>query len=1339
MTDGGHRPRGRRWWKYLLWFTLSGLLLLAGMAWYATTESFQLMVRRRLVAELERVTGGRVELDGVHTVPFRFLVDVRGLTIHGREAANEVPYLHVDRLLAYVKVISVLSTEFGFSSIVIEHPTIHVIVYPDGLTNQPQPRVPEESRKNPVEPLFAISIRRLEVQHGEMLWNERRVPLDFAANDISAEMAYSFLRAHYHGKLSLGKIDTQVQNYRPFAWTTEAHFALSRNKIEITSLKAASGRSHLEAAGAIEDFRQPQIHADYSLSLDLGEAAAIARRRDLRAGIMDVVASGAWSLEKFSSSGKLQLKDFTWQDDELLLRPAALNAQFSLDPQRLTLTQIQARLWGGVVTGDADLANWLGTPTRAGKGKKQPEQQGTVRLRLKNVSVAALTEAVFSPHRALSQIKLAGLANGTINTKWQGSVRKADAELNMDVAAAPRLAPAEMPVAAHVRGIYHAANDELEVAQFDASTRASELRASGRLSSTASLNLSASSSDLHEWQAVISALGGPSPLPVVVHGRVTFEGTAAGKFSDVSLTGNVQAENFDSLIPATVLRPEHEVHWDSLSAALHVSSHNFAARNAILRHGNAHLGFDFSASLQKGDFLPDSPFTLHLDVRDAEVSELQALAGYHYPVTGRMSMVLQASGTRAQPHGDGHLQLSEATLYGEPVQQFTSDVHVTPAEQQLNNIQLTHYGGQVTGGIAFSPSTQAFHFSLAGSNFDLSRIPKLQASRVAIDGRLNFTARGSGTLDAPVVSANVHLIDLAFDHERAGDFTFDATTQGAELLLAGHSQFEHADLAINGSVQMRQDWPADLAMHFNHLDVDSLLHSYLRERITGHSAVAGDFRLRGPLRYPDHFEITGNLSDLYADVENIKLHNQGPVRFSVSHQLLNLEQIHLVGDDTDFSANGTVQLTGERALDLRAQGSVNLQLIQSLNPDFTSSGVVNVSMTVSGNIAHPLAQGQLQLTNGAIAYIDLPSALSGVNGTLHFNQDRMEIETLSAHTGGGLLTLGGDVTSYSHQLNFNLTVHAQGVRLRYPPGLSSTADADLRLSGTSSNSTLSGDVAISKLSLTPGLDFGAYLERTKQSTVLPQTNSYLNRVRLDVHLVTTPELQMQTAVAKLSGDADLHLRGTVARPSVLGRVDILEGEVYFNGTKYRLERGDVTFSSPVSITPVLDLEATTHVRDYDISLGINGTPEKLNVTYRSEPPLPSSDIIALLALGRTREESATLQSSSSAFNSEASNAILGEALNATLSNRAQRLFGVSRIKIDPQGLSTETNPARGPQVTIEQQVANDLTLTYSTNVSQTSQQIIQLEYNITRNVSIIGVRDQNGVVSFDIRIRQRKK
>ncbi len=1341
MSGTDPKPRRRRWWKYLLLLVLAGLLLLGGLAWYATTDSFQAMVRRRLVAELERVTGGRVELGGFHTIPLRFRVEIRDLTIHGREPASEVPYAHVDSLIAQVKIISVLGAEFGFNSIVLEHPVIHVIVYPDGTTNQLEPKLPRSSEKNPVEQLFSLSIDHLDVRRGELLWNNQRVRLDFSVRDVSAGMSYSLLHRRYQSDLLLGKADTRFDGFRPFAWMAEAHFLLGQKNLEVQSLKVTSGRSRLEASGRIEDFRRPKLDATYVATLDLGEAAAIARRRGLRGGMLQVDAKGSWSLEDFSSTGKLLVKDFDWRNEQATLHNASLSAQFSVNPQRLTLTQVQARLLDGSVTGDADVINWRNPQPslKPAKGKKPEEQKGVVRLRLKDLSITALAEALTTPARPLAKMKLAGSTGGTIDARWQGSLRNLEATIALEVVPPSRLEPAQLPLNARARATYRASAEELQVAEFSAATRATQVRAAGELSSSASLKLSATSTDLSEWQPIIATFGGPARLPVTLHGRASFTGTATGKLSDITLAGNLQAEDFDALVPATPHRPETQVHWDALTTNLQLSPRNFAARNGALRHGDTRIAFDFSAGLRQGQFVSQSPLTLHLDLRNADIAELQGLAGYDYPVSGRINLVLQAAGTRADLHGDGHLQLANAIFFGEPVQLFTADVRFAGGEAQLNNIQMAYRDARVTGAAAYNLSSHAFRFNLTGGNFDLARIPRLQVSRVSIDGRMDFTARGSGTLEQPAINATIQLRDLSFDHERAGDFTIDAVTQGPELRLTGRSQFERAELAIDGNVHLRNDWPAVVTLRFNRLDVDSVLHTYLRGHVTGHSTVAGDLQLRGPLRQPRELEVAGNLSEFSLDVENIKLHNDGPLRFAVSHQLLALEPVHLAGDGTDLSAQGKVQLTGARQIDLRAQGHINLQLIQSLNPDFTSSGMVTVNMTVSGTVSQPIAQGRLQITDGALAYIDLPSALSNVNGALVFNQDRLQVENLTARTGGGLLTFGGEVSYYHRQLNFNLTAQAQEVRLRYPPGVSSTANADLRLAGTSSAATLSGNVTVTKLSLMPGFDFGLYLERSKQSTVLPQTNTFLNRVRLDVHVVTTPELRMQTAVARLSGDADLHLRGSVARPSLLGRVDILEGEVYFNGTKYRLERGGVIFRNPVSIEPVLDLQATTRVKDYDIRLGINGTASNLKPTYRSEPPLPTSDIIALLALGRTREESATLQSSSSSFGQEASNAILGQALNSTLSSRAQRLFGVSRIKIDPQGLSTETNPARGPQVTIEQQVANNLTLTYSTNVSQAAQQIIQAEYNVSRNVSIIGVRDQNGVVSFDVKIRQRKK
>jgi len=198
-------------------------------------------------------------------------------------------------------------------------------------------------------------------------------------------------------------------------------------------------------------------------------------------------------------------------------------------------------------------------------------------------------------------------------------------------------------------------------------------------------------------------------------------------------------------------------------------------------------------------------------------------------------------------------------------------------------------------------------------------------------------------------------------------------------------------------------------------------------------------------------------------------------------------------------------------------------------------------------------------------------------------------------------------------------------------------------------------------------------------------------------------------------------------------VEVLEGEISFNGNKYKLERGDVTFANPAKTQPIIDLEATTRVRDYDITVQFRGDASVANglkVTWQSEPQLPeatSSPCWLWAAPGRV-----CLRGSAGSFGlgGDASNLLINQALNSTVNSRLQRLFGASRVKIDPQGLANETAVVRGPQVTVEQQVASNLTLTYSTNVSVSNQQIIQLEYNVTRTISIVALRDQNGVVQF---------
>ena len=98
--------------------------------------------------------------------------------------------------------------------------------------------------------------------------------------------------------------------------------------------------------------------------------------------------------------------------------------------------------------------------------------------------------------------------------------------------------------------------------------------------------------------------------------------------------------------------------------------------------------------------------------------------------------------------------------------------------------------------------------------------------------------------------------------------------------------------------------------------------------------------------------------------------------------------------------------------------------------------------------------------------------------------------------------------------------------------------------------------------------------------------------------------------------------------------------------------------------------------------------------------------------------------------------MLGQAISPA-SNRLSKLFGITNIKIDPlvQGI-TNTPQAR---LTLEQQISRDITVTYVTNLSQTSEQIFRVEWALSQQYSIVALRDDNGEFGIDIQYRKRFK
>jgi translocation and assembly module TamB len=248
-------------------------------------------------------------------------------------------------------------------------------------------------------------------------------------------------------------------------------------------------------------------------------------------------------------------------------------------------------------------------------------------------------------------------------------------------------------------------------------------------------------------------------------------------------------------------------------------------------------------------------------------------------------------------------------------------------------------------------------------------------------------------------------------------------------------------------------------------------------------------------------------------------------------------------------------------------------------------------------------------------------------------------------------------------------------------------------------------------------------------------------MHLDVTIESTPDLELATALSRdVEAGIDLRLRGTPDHPILLGSVSANQGDIRAFGTRYSINRGEVSFTNTNKIDPLLDLDLRTQVRGITVDITISGTLNRLNIAYRSDPPLQPRDIIALLTVGRTPHEASNVQTTQAITDTTAlpnsANSVLGQAINPS-SGRLSKLFGVTNIKLDPlvQGIASNTQS----RLTLEQQVSRAITVTYITNLEQTSEQIFRVEWALDRQYSVVAVRDDNGEFGIDIQYKRRFK
>ncbi len=997
---------------------------------------------------------------------------------------------------------------------------------------------------------------------------------------------------------------------------------------------------------------------------------------------------------------------------------------------------------------------------------KEPQQEttvnGTITSRFENVALDTVQDIVGQePFRRLG---LDTRLNGPATAKWvKGDVNTLVVGTTFDLKPSVQPVAHEEPGNGALDATYTQHNGVVDVRRLDLSLPGSQFQAHGQLgayplTSPTALNLDFRSHDLGDFDTVLRELGlgrngksGTAALPVSLSGQAEFHGSWTGSLVSPRIAGAAKATELAIEFPPKPDDASHTpqfVRWDSVEADGTYDAEHIAIIHGQMKRGEAQISLEGTLSAAnatpgaaRADERPafDTDSVLHARVRASKVDAKDILlrTGISAQVSGTLNADFQTDGPVRMLGGSGWAELDDGTVYGEPVSRIRVDGTIANQTIKLSSINAKSAAGAISASGTYDLNTRHFQAEAHGSGIVIANIEHVRSTANALGGTLQFSATASGTPDEPHMEGSATLAGLAVSGETLGNVDLKAHTTNRNILYDVTTNIETAEVSLHGQTELRGNFLTQAKLDFSRFNISAVFKLTHIEGIKAESALSGTATLEGPLTDPAQLRGEARMAGIAVTVAGVRLQSEGSVHATLANARVSLDPVHITGDQTDLHAQGTLGLKDAKLLDLAANGSINLALAETLDKDLTAGGTTTFQLEAHGPIAKPDLRGTVHFENGSLSLEDLPNGLSQLQGTLEFNQNRLEVRKLTAMTGGGQLSMDGYL-SYQQGIFADLSVTGKSIRIRYPQGVSSLADTTLHLQGSQNSLLLSGNVLLTRFSVSPDLDIAALAAQAKTAQPVAPPDAPSNHVRLDVRIRSSPQLSFQNAFAKLAGDVDLRLRGTLASPSLLGRVSITEGSATIAGTHYELQRGDLQFTNPVRIEPNIDLNATARVQDYDITLGLHGTPDKLTVSYRSDPPLPQSDVIALLALGHTQsEEGLYTEQQQQAGTSPSTDVLLGGALNATVSNRVQKLFGAGSVKVDPNYLGSLGNSTT--RITVDEQVGKRLTLTYATSVDTSAQQFLQAEIAINRHVSLLVTRDESGVFSMVIKATRRYK
>ncbi|MBI1747950.1 MAG: translocation/assembly module TamB domain-containing protein [Acidobacteria bacterium] len=1244
---------------------------------------------------------------------------LNGLEISSKSRSDAPPIFTAKQITLRYRLLNIFTRALALEELRVQQPVLRVAWGVDNLFFGDAP-----AARPSMDHLFNYSIQKLIIRDGKIELEDRTIPWSCQFESWASEAAYRGPEGKYdiHLAFAHGRIAWEHEALVDVG--VEAHVEWSRQALRLRSSQGRVPGLSLRGSLDVSSFRPLRYtgYFDSDISLaDLQSHADWLRRFQDRLpthGFFKINGTIVGDDGEVAVAAEWQAPSLTWR--ELLFEN--VTATLAMDSRGLKVSRLRATVAGGTIQVDYQ---WL---FRQAGDRMTPGGRSVLHCTLDSVAVRPLVYALWQ-----KRIPLDSRTTGHGRFDWAGhQFDRISGDGEFTFAALNHPHPREsIPLSGRTSFLMDQGHLSVRPSLIEYGSIHSEL--SGRISRSGEceLALAARSEDADDVSRRLSFFGfdlGRSAPEARVGGAFKFEGSLRGRFNQPELAGQLKV--------ATV--EYNRESWQEFSTTLNWTVGRVRFINAAARHGEAEVHSDLSV---------EWPDRLVVDARllDVPLKALKSLAvrsgriaeAFNYPVEGLVSGHVHISGAVAEPSVQARVAMKSLVCFGQPLDKARAEIRYSNSQIEAQAVSIQKGATSMTVYGFLNLEQRRFQVKGALRALRLSDVVNMmrplhissQAAALSLEGIANAEFEASGSMDDPVIRAKTEVKDINWRRIPIGSINILATGRGQTLRFRAALQGGPHSATATGTISATDLWPLEMSIDAKSLSIPRLLAFVAVPAKPVEGEMSGTITAALSLREPAQTLVgSAHITRARVKAEPYWVENAGDLILTYRADEIVLQKFRWRHQGTELEVAGSFGMKENGGLNLKLLGTAQLELLNTWLPNMKAAGTAAVQVLITGTRAHPNIVGEAKVTRANLQAPDWPTPIFDTEAHIKFTASQARLTGIKARTKYGLVQGDGAVflKGFKPQ-QWAVDLRGNNLRIPEPEGFVSMVNADVSLLGGERAQWLRGRVTINSSVYKKKIELSDLIlahSKTDMTTPAPVNTSPFF---LDLDIRGAETIKVRTNFADIVGSADLRLKGTWQSPVLLGRLTISQGSLNLQDYRYHINNGAINFSDPRRTTPVLRLQAETTVKAYTVTLEISGPLNKLTLSVRSDPPLSTVEVLNLLAAGQ--------EPVGTAAHEVAPSALLGEMLLKEWEARAGRVVGLDRLTIDPFAVGGIANPTT--RLTLQKQINRNLSVTYSTSLAESQENVVLVEYLLSDRLAIVAARDERGKLGLDFKIKKR--